>query len=82
MFLFGIFKVEKFDIDWDRILKNDPLGCAQLLICQVVAGAEKENEEAIIIHTLLEYVRTTTIVQRDIQIRNLIRMGFPFSGMR
>lgn len=49
-----MFKVDKFDIDWKRIISNDPLGCAQLLICQVVAGAEKDNEDAIIIHALLE----------------------------
>lgn len=47
-------KVERFDIDWDRILKNDPLKCAQSLICQVIAGAEKNNEEAVIIETLIQ----------------------------
>lgn len=51
--------IEKFQIDWDRILTYDkPLGCAQLLICQIEAGVsfpiEKDNEDVIIISYLVE----------------------------
>lgn len=53
------FKVEKFKIDWDRILTYDkPFGCAQLLICQIEAGIsfpiEKDNEDVIIISYLVQ----------------------------
>lgn len=53
-FIFGIIKVEKFEVDWDRILKNDPLKCARSLICQITAGTEKDNEDALIIKHLVE----------------------------
>lgn len=33
-------------IDWDEILQRDPFNCALSLICQLSAGAEKNNEEA------------------------------------
>jgi len=33
-------------IDWDKILKSDPLGCALSLICQLAAGAERKDDEA------------------------------------
>lgn len=51
-----MFQIKDFKINWDQILNNDPLKCAQSLICQVVAGAEQENEDAIIIKNLVEYV--------------------------
>lgn len=56
MYVLLAFKVDQIDIDWNRILKNDPLSCAQLAICQIVAGAEQENHDAIIINTLVEWV--------------------------
>lgn len=37
-------------------MNNDPLNCALLLICQIAAGAEKYNEEAIIIDTVIRQV--------------------------
>lgn len=33
-------------IDWNKILSRDPFNCALSLICQLSAGAEKNNEEA------------------------------------
>lgn len=33
-------------IDWDNILNKDPLKCALSLVCQLAAGAEKENNDA------------------------------------
>jgi hypothetical protein len=33
-------------IDWDKILRRDPFNCALSLVCQLAAGAEKDNEEA------------------------------------
>lgn len=33
-------------IDWDKIMRRDPFNCALSLICQLSAGAEKNNEEA------------------------------------
>lgn len=53
---FFLLKVNKFAIDWEQILKRDPLKCAQSLICQIVAGAENNNQEAIIINELVRYV--------------------------
>lgn len=52
--LFFLFKIDKFKIDWNRILEKDPLHCAQSLICQIIAGTEKENEDAIIMSNLIE----------------------------
>lgn len=49
-----MFKVDKFDIDWDRILRNDPMKCAQSLICQIFGGAEEDNEDGKIIKSLVE----------------------------
>lgn len=49
-------KMKEFNIDWNRILKNDPLKCAQSLICQIVAGAEQDNKDVFPIIHLLEYV--------------------------
>lgn len=51
-----MFKIEKFEIDWERILKKDPLECAQSLICQIVSGTESQDEDAIIMKYLIEYV--------------------------
>lgn len=33
-------------IDWNKILSRDPFNCALSLICQLSAGAQKDNEEA------------------------------------
>lgn len=59
------FKIKEFNIDWGRILKNDPLRCAQSLICQISAGAEKDNKDVIPIVHLLEYVFNTFKIQKD-----------------
>lgn len=50
------FHSKEFTIDWNRILKNDPLKCAQSLICQIVAGAEQDNKDVLPMVHLLEYV--------------------------
>jgi hypothetical protein len=36
-------------IDWEKVLNRDPLNCALSLICQLSAGAEKDNKEANVI---------------------------------
>lgn len=54
MKFFFAFKIEKFEIDWERILKKDPLECAQSLICQIVSGTENQDEDAIIMKYLIE----------------------------
>lgn len=33
-------------IEWNKVLSRDPFNCALSLICQLSAGAEKNNEEA------------------------------------
>lgn len=33
-------------IEWDKVLRRDPFNCALSLVCQLSAGAAKENEEA------------------------------------
>lgn len=53
---FVSFDFKEFHIDWNRILKNDPLKCTQSLICQIVAGAEAENKDVLPMIYLLEYV--------------------------
>ncbi|XP_055302774.1 uncharacterized protein LOC129568642 isoform X2 [Sitodiplosis mosellana] len=61
--------VERFEIDWDRILKHDaPFKCAQSLICQITAGTEKDNEDALIISHLLEYAMTGGGVPEEIEL--------------
>ncbi|KAG5672365.1 hypothetical protein PVAND_002497 [Polypedilum vanderplanki] len=40
-------------IDWDKVLKRDPFSCALSLICQLAAGAEKENQDANGIYELI-----------------------------
>ncbi|XP_055532861.1 uncharacterized protein LOC129722982 [Wyeomyia smithii] len=42
-------------IDWSSILKRDPLECSLSLICQLAAGAEKENDAANAIYNFIEY---------------------------
>jgi hypothetical protein len=32
-------------IDWNKVLTRDPFNCALSLVCQLAAGAEKDNEE-------------------------------------
>lgn len=51
--LLHVLQIDKFTIDWDKIINNDPLNCALLLICQIAAGAEAQNDEAIIIDTVI-----------------------------
>ena len=33
-------------IEWNKILSRDPFSCALSLVCQLAAGAAKDNEEA------------------------------------
>lgn len=33
-------------IEWDKVLRRDPFNCALSLVCQLSAGASKDNEEA------------------------------------
>ena len=33
-------------IEWNKILTRDPFSCALSLVCQLAAGAAKDNEEA------------------------------------
>lgn len=33
-------------IDWNKVLSRDPFNCALSLVCQLSAGAEKNNDEA------------------------------------
>lgn len=33
-------------IEWDKVLRRDPFNCALSLVCQLSAGAAKDNEEA------------------------------------
>lgn len=33
-------------IDWDKILSRDPFNCALSLVCQLSAGADRNNDEA------------------------------------
>lgn len=57
--------MKEFDIDWNRILKNDPLKCAQSLICQIVAGAEQDNKDVFPLIHLLEYVSTNKNINNE-----------------
>ncbi|XP_073821568.1 uncharacterized protein [Musca autumnalis] len=41
-------------IDWKRILSRDPFECLQSLVCQLLSGAEKNSEEAVLICDFLE----------------------------
>lgn len=50
------YQLENFVIDWDRIISNDQLSCARSLICQITAGAERDNQEAKLIEALVQYV--------------------------
>lgn len=52
---FALFELKEFNIDWNRIMKKDPLKCAQSLICQIVAGAELDNKDIFPIKHLIEY---------------------------
>lgn len=33
-------------IEWDKILSRDPFNCALSLVCQLSAGADRNNDEA------------------------------------
>lgn len=57
----NFFQMQEFNIDWNRILKNDPLKCAQSLICQILAGAEEDNKDVIPIIHFLKYVLSSFI---------------------
>ncbi|XP_005184174.1 uncharacterized protein LOC101898263 [Musca domestica] len=41
-------------VDWKRILSRDPFECLQSLVCQLLSGAEKNSEEAVLICDFLE----------------------------
>lgn len=34
------------EVNWNRVLRNDPLNCALSLVCALAAGAEDQNSEA------------------------------------
>lgn len=42
------------DIDWDKILSRDPVGCARSFVCQIVADSRQERQEDVI----LQYIRS------------------------
>nr|XP_029714375.1 uncharacterized protein LOC109424550 isoform X1 [Aedes albopictus] len=42
-------------IDWNGMLKRDPLKCSLSLICQLAAGAELKNEAANAIYEFIQY---------------------------
>lgn len=42
-------------IDWNKILQRDPFSCALSIVCQLSAGAEKNNEEANRIYEFLSH---------------------------
>ncbi|XP_055596461.1 uncharacterized protein LOC129746667 isoform X1 [Uranotaenia lowii] len=42
-------------IDWNRMIKYDPLKCSLSLICQLAAGAEKKNKAANAIYEFVSY---------------------------
>lgn len=48
------FQIENFDINWQEILKFDPLKCALSLICELTAGADIESPEATNIKALIQ----------------------------
>lgn len=50
----GVVNNDNIEIDWNRIQNNDPLNCAMSLICQIVAGAENNNNEAKNIKALVQ----------------------------
>ncbi|KAM7351835.1 uncharacterized protein ACRADG_004564 [Cochliomyia hominivorax] len=41
-------------IDWKRILSRDPFECLQSLVCQLLSGAEKNSQEALLLCDFLE----------------------------
>ncbi|XP_070506035.1 uncharacterized protein [Chironomus tepperi] len=43
-------------IDWDKILDRDPFSCALSLVCQLVAGAERKDDEA---NAIYEFITST-----------------------
>lgn len=47
-------KLDDIEVNWNRVLQNDPLNCALLLICEISAGAEDHNKEA---HNIFAFVQ-------------------------
>lgn len=42
----GILQLDGAEVNWNRILRNDPLNCCLSLVCALAAGAEEQNSEA------------------------------------
>lgn len=55
------------NIDWDKILRRDPFNCALSLICQLSAGAAKDNEEANRIYEFITWVQKSNSVSAFIK---------------
>lgn len=43
------------DIDWDKVLARDPVGCARSFVCQMVATNLKELQHSET--TMLDFIR-------------------------
>ncbi|CRK91929.1 CLUMA_CG005547, isoform A [Clunio marinus] len=53
-------------IDWNNILSKDPFNCALSLICQLSAGAEKNNNEANQIYEFITHTIEHTKVPKKL----------------
>ncbi|CAD7080051.1 unnamed protein product [Hermetia illucens] len=69
--------VKNFDIDWDKILKYDPLNCLQSLACQLFAGAEAHNEYGENIKVLLQY---SSLKDPSEPIVSAVKKGLAYKG--
>lgn len=54
-------------IDWDKILQRDPFSCALSIVCQLSAGAEKNNEEAERIYEFLSHAIENSKVPKKLK---------------
>lgn len=55
-FYFYNTQFENSEVNWNRVLQNDPLNCALSLICQISAGAENQNKESRNINAFVQWV--------------------------
>ncbi|XP_050096040.1 uncharacterized protein LOC126577974 isoform X3 [Anopheles aquasalis] len=42
-------------INWNQLLRTDPLKCALSLVCQLAAGAEPQNDQAKLIYEFIAF---------------------------
>lgn len=49
-------------MNWNRILHNDPLNCALLLVCELAGGADVQTGEADNIIAFVRYKQTKPLV--------------------